>query len=205
MNILGWIGKYKFIIFIFLVVFGLWSGSWYWIDHYVDKEKCGIFGDKFGAINSLFSGLAFAGVIVTLLMQIRELREQRDDIKKNGELQNEILKAQIRQVKVLDETAKTYENIQGVQNKQLETLQQTAQVYFEIRQEGAKQTEIFRQTARIAALQALIDDTRNALESFKGSSFTGSLKEAENYRSQIEALRKKHKNAIDELEKYLDS
>ena len=29
----------------------------------------GTFGDNFGALNALFSGLAFAGVIVTILIQ----------------------------------------------------------------------------------------------------------------------------------------
>lgn len=42
----------------------------------------GTFGDQFGAVNALFSGLAFGGVIIALWLQQRELRiaikEQRD-------------------------------------------------------------------------------------------------------------------------------
>ncbi len=40
----------------------------------------GTFGDMFGAVNALFSGLAFAGLIVTLIMQHDELRLQREEI-----------------------------------------------------------------------------------------------------------------------------
>ena len=45
------------------------------------KESCGTFGDQFGAANALFSGLAFAGLIVTILLQRKDLRLQRKDLK----------------------------------------------------------------------------------------------------------------------------
>ena len=50
----------------------------------------GTFGDMFGAVNALFSGLAFAGLIVTLIMQHEELKNQRKEI----EQQNITLKIQ---------------------------------------------------------------------------------------------------------------
>ena len=37
----------------------------------------GSFGDMFGAVGALFSGLAFAGVILTIYYQTQELRLQR--------------------------------------------------------------------------------------------------------------------------------
>ncbi|MFT6905961.1 MAG: hypothetical protein ACJAS1_002624 [Oleiphilaceae bacterium] len=40
-------------------------------------DKAGIFGDSFGVITSLFSGLAFCGMIITILLQKEELRLQR--------------------------------------------------------------------------------------------------------------------------------
>ena len=46
-------------------------------------NKSGVFGDSFGALTALFSGLAFAGMIVTILLQGRELKLQRRDIRKN--------------------------------------------------------------------------------------------------------------------------
>src|SRR5690606_8539543 len=42
-----------------------------------DWAKSGTFGDTFGALNALFSGLAFTGVIVTILIQRTELKNQR--------------------------------------------------------------------------------------------------------------------------------
>lgn len=41
--------------------------------------RSGTFGDAFGTINALFSGLAFSGVIITLLMQRGDLAEQRKE------------------------------------------------------------------------------------------------------------------------------
>ena len=40
----------------------------------------GTFGDTFGAINALFSGLAFAGLIYTVLLQRNELALQRQEL-----------------------------------------------------------------------------------------------------------------------------
>jgi hypothetical protein len=42
--------------------------------------RSGTFGDAFGVVNALFSGLAFSGVIVTLLYQRADLAESRSQI-----------------------------------------------------------------------------------------------------------------------------
>lgn len=48
------------------------------VNHFFsDWAKSGTFGDTFGALNALFSGLAFTGVIVTILIQRTELKNQR--------------------------------------------------------------------------------------------------------------------------------
>ncbi len=48
------------------------------VNHFFsDWSKSGTFGDTFGASNALFSGLALAGVIVTILVQKKELENQR--------------------------------------------------------------------------------------------------------------------------------
>ena len=41
----------------------------------------GTFGDQFGAVNALFSGLAFAGLIYTIILQRKDLELQRYDLK----------------------------------------------------------------------------------------------------------------------------
>ena len=92
------------IIFVILVVF-IWGGFWYLIDiNIIDSNERGVFGDKFGAINSLFSGLAFVGLIVTLRYQKEELELQRQELaetrkelegqKKEFEEQNKIMRRQ---------------------------------------------------------------------------------------------------------------
>lgn len=45
-----------------------------------DWSKSGTFGDTFGALNALFSGLALTGVIVTILIQRSELKNQRIEL-----------------------------------------------------------------------------------------------------------------------------
>ena len=89
-------------LFIFLgmilFVVGLWVGSIYWIEYRVeDLKNAGVFGDQFGAVNALFSGLAFAGLIYTILLQRDELNQTRQDIKnqtKEFEEQNKTLDLQ---------------------------------------------------------------------------------------------------------------
>ena len=49
------------------------TSSSYWTER-------GTFGDMFGAVNSLFSGLAFAGVIIAILLQRKELELQREEL-----------------------------------------------------------------------------------------------------------------------------
>lgn len=43
-------------------------------------QDAGMFGDSFGILTSLFSGLAFAGIIVTVWMQHHELSLQRNEL-----------------------------------------------------------------------------------------------------------------------------
>ena len=45
----------------------------------------GIFGETFGAANALFSGLAFAGIIITLYRQKDELSSQRADLNQQAQ------------------------------------------------------------------------------------------------------------------------
>ena len=76
------------IIIAIIGVIALWGLSWILIDKYIDSSTDqGTFGDKFGAVNALFSGLAFAGLIVTLLYQKEELKLQREELK---ETRNEL-------------------------------------------------------------------------------------------------------------------
>lgn len=53
-------------------------------------EHRGQFGDMFGAVNALFSGLGFAGLLYTIVLQQNQLSMQRDELA----LQREELKLQ---------------------------------------------------------------------------------------------------------------
>ena len=46
-------------------------------DEWVER---GLIGDSFGIVNSLFGGLAFAGVVVAIFLQRNELRLQREEL-----------------------------------------------------------------------------------------------------------------------------
>lgn len=81
------------VIVCFIIVV-LWILTFY-ILH--DKPNKGEFGDMFGSINSLFSGFALAGIILTILMQRKELKLQRLELQETRfefATQNETLKLQ---------------------------------------------------------------------------------------------------------------
>lgn len=62
-----------------VVVLFLLNMSLIWVNN--DPNWRGTFGDQFGAVNALFSGLAFAGLIYTIILQRRDLKLQRNDLK----------------------------------------------------------------------------------------------------------------------------
>ena len=49
----------------------------------------GTFGDMFGGVNSLFSGLAFTGIIFTILLQRKEFELQREELKATRKVMND--------------------------------------------------------------------------------------------------------------------
>lgn len=75
-----------------------WVISWIGTDLFINESSNrGTFGDKFGAVNALFSGLAFAGVIITILLQREELKATQNAVKAQTdefEKQNETLALQ---------------------------------------------------------------------------------------------------------------
>lgn len=69
----------------------------------VSINTSGVFGDSFGFLTSLFSGLAFAGLIITIVMQRDELALQRQELnltRKELSSQKEEMIAQNRTLKV---------------------------------------------------------------------------------------------------------
>ncbi|UTW68315.1 hypothetical protein KFE94_14455 [bacterium SCSIO 12643] len=75
-----------------LIIFGL--------DNWSDR---GTFGDLFGAVNALFSGLAFAGLIYTIVLQKNDLEFQKNEIALNRTELKKTAKAQKNSEKALIE------------------------------------------------------------------------------------------------------
>lgn len=77
-----------------LLIIGLWITTYFLL---VNNEEKGPIGDMFGSVNALFSGLALAGIILTILLQRKELQLQRielRDTRREFETQNATLKIQ---------------------------------------------------------------------------------------------------------------
>ena len=72
-------------------------------------EKSGMLGDSFGILTALFSGLAFAGIIISIKMQSKELKLTRKEIKLQHEelslTRNEV-KGQKKELKFQNRTLK---------------------------------------------------------------------------------------------------
>lgn len=76
--------SYWIMIVWFSTVILMWILSWIYVDYTIQESAArGAFGDKFGFINALFSGLAFAGVIYTIYLQRAELELQRKEIRQS--------------------------------------------------------------------------------------------------------------------------
>ena len=77
---LVWVKKHLLGIMLCMVLF-LFIANLCLIFLPYDKDTRGTFGDQFGAVNALFSGLAFAGLIYTIILQRNDLKLQRQDLK----------------------------------------------------------------------------------------------------------------------------
>lgn len=62
------------IVLILLLVLGVWCITPFYVAHYYGwPDGPGTFGDLFGAVNALFSALAFSALFYTVLLQREEL------------------------------------------------------------------------------------------------------------------------------------
>lgn len=90
---------YKHLLFVMLcVVIGLFLLNL--LPFFLDESRCGAFGDQFGAANALFSGLAFVGLIYTIMLQRKDLKMQRHELclqRKELEMTRDEMKRQTEQ------------------------------------------------------------------------------------------------------------
>jgi len=92
--------SYSSLIILLLVVCLMWALSG--VILYPIKER-GTFGDMFGAINGLFSGLGLAALIYTIFLQRKQLDLQQSEIVANRKELEENHKTMIEQNKALKE------------------------------------------------------------------------------------------------------
>lgn len=107
---------------IMAVLYNVWAATPALVAEQIKVHKIanpGIYGDQYGAFNALFTSFAFAAFIVTLLMQMHELKLQRDEIRDNriefttqawalsGEVEISALAARITALPLLIENAES--------------------------------------------------------------------------------------------------
>jgi len=85
-------------------------------------NKSGVFGDSFGLLTSLFSGLAFAGIIITILLQKEELELQRKEL---IETKNEFKKSA--EAQEVNAKLNALSNLLTVYKQRIETNDETLQ------------------------------------------------------------------------------
>lgn len=78
--------EWKLFICAGCVICAVWLASFVLIYFCIDGWNVrGQFGDLFGSVNALFSGLAFAGLIITIRQQHKDLEYQRQAIDQSKE------------------------------------------------------------------------------------------------------------------------
>ena len=105
--------KYLLVILICIVVI-IWGLSAFLIIDFIPEwSDRGTFGDLFGAVNALFSALAFAVLIYTLVLQREEIKQNREEIvlnrkelEKSGKLQRKAHEVLVQQVDQMHLSAK---------------------------------------------------------------------------------------------------
>ena len=94
----------------FLVVLVVWLGSWWGTERQIGQwSDRASFGDMFGAVNALFAGLAFAGVVCALLLQQRQITQQLEELALQREELNLSRMEMARQARAQEEQAASSE------------------------------------------------------------------------------------------------
>lgn len=93
----NWSSDHMKLIYLLLAVVFVWSVGWLLIHLFLTSavkgtessaELRGLFGDQFGAINALFSGLAFAGIIFSIFLQNQELKQTKQSLVEQSRASN---------------------------------------------------------------------------------------------------------------------
>jgi len=81
----------------------------------MNYENRGTFGDMFGGLNAAFSGFAFAGVIITIVMQMKELELTRKELHRTAKAQEESADAQEESQKALHQQLREMQAVNKIE------------------------------------------------------------------------------------------
>lgn len=93
---------YKIAFPVIFIILGIWIGGWFFsltpeISQFTNQPV----NDVFNSLNALFAGLAFGGVIITVYLQIEELKDTREELSRTSEA-NQMMAADSKEKAVLD-------------------------------------------------------------------------------------------------------
>ncbi|WP_411734902.1 hypothetical protein [Paenibacillus sp. M2] len=153
--------KKKYIALIALGIFLIWAGSAVAIYKWVGHDDRGTFGDMFGAVNALFSGFAFAGLIYTIAVQRQELQTQSKSI----DMQTDEMKIQVSAIKMqTEELSLQREAIQmqteelGLQRKAIEMQTEEIKMQREETARSADQLEGQKNLLNLQTAMSVVND-----------------------------------------------
>ncbi len=179
--------NYKFLYILFVVVIVLWTlfefVPYKLFSTWTDR---GTFGDSFGAINSLFSGLAFAGIIYTIILQKNELQLQRQELAfTRKELERSAL-AQEESEKSLKEQSRLMEEQAKLMREQIEFME--------------KQNIAAKEAAKLEAISTVVSYYSQSAASSKNDNWNWSVQATQKASKYVEILEKQ----IEQMNKIAD-
>ncbi|MBN3047793.1 hypothetical protein AB6D34_03880 [Pectobacterium brasiliense] len=94
MKDINWLKKNYIFTMPFIIITFIYFGFMAFIIHKVSEtdslSSLGSFGDSFGILNSLFSGLGFSGLLITLFYQQRQINSQENESKKQDGISSQL-------------------------------------------------------------------------------------------------------------------
>lgn len=164
----------------------------------------GQFGDMFGAVNALFSGFAFAGVIIAVILQRNELALQRRELSASVEAQQGSRESLAEQVGMLERSSRlsAISTLISAYGRELTVIDQTDQstqdTLFRLRsdltrnQAYLEQAKAERSQYDVQLYKSAISDIQNDIEPLETRAIQNENRRAE--------ARQKHERLIAELE-----
>lgn len=94
MKYINWLKKNYIFTIPFTIIILIYFGFMTYIIHKVSEtdtlSSLGSFGDSFGILNALFSGLGFSGLLITLFYQQRQINSQENETKKQDIISSQL-------------------------------------------------------------------------------------------------------------------